>query len=213
MKKRSPKNRKRIILLIAFFFTFIACLSWIFIFRHPLPTRLEDGWKTLTQESKRILGWGRGVLPPEEERIREEVILKKMGEASAREDWRTLAPEYPRTKKLDPPKAEEKMKTLKDSSEFKEMDQELKEYLKKKEDLIYPEAPTPSLKEATDLISRKEKGTDKVIERLLRSKERNTQEKPQEENLRLGIKGALVSRKILERSNLPQVKLKAEADI
>jgi TonB family protein len=213
MKKRSPKNRKRIILLIAFFFTLIACLSWIFIFRRTLPARLEDGWKTLTQESKRILGWGRDVIPPEEERIREEVILKKMGEASAREDWRTLAPEYPRTKKLDPPKAEEKMKTLKNSSEFKEMDQELKEYLKKKEDLIYPEAPTPSLKEATDLISRKDKGTEKVIERLLRSKGGSAQEKPLEENLRLGIKGGLVSRKILERSNLPQVKLKVEAEI
>ncbi len=213
MKKRSPKNRKRTFLLIAFFFILIACLSWIFIFPRTLPIRLEDGWKTLTHESKRILGWGRDVIPPEEKRIREEIILKKMGEASAGEDWRTLAPEYPRMKKLESPKAEEKMKTLKDSSEFKEMDQELKEYLKKKEDLIYPEAPTPSLKEATDLISRKDKGTDKVIERLLRSKGSSAQEKPLEENLRLGIKGGLVSRKILERSNLPQVKLKAEAEI
>jgi TonB family protein len=213
MEKRSPKKQKRIILLIALFFILIACLSWIFVFHRILPARLEDGWKALTYESKRILGWGRGVIPPEEKRIREEVILKKMGEASAGEDWRTLAPEYPRMKKFEPPKAEEKMKTLKDSSEFKEMDQELKEYLKKKEDLIYPEAPTPSLKEATDLISRKDKGTDKVIERLLRSKGSSTQEKPLKENLRLGIKGALVSRKILERSSLPQVKLKAEAEI
>jgi TonB family protein len=213
MKKRSPKKQKRIILLIAFFFILITCLSWIFIFHRILPARLEDGWKTLTQESKRILGWGRGVIPPEEERIREEVILKKMGEASAGEDWRTLAPEYPRMKKFEPPKAEEKMKTLKDSSEFKEMDQELKEYLKKKEDLIYPEAPTPSLKEATDLISRKDKGTEKVIERLLRPKGSNAVGKPLEENLRLGIKGGLVSRKILERSNLPQVKLKVEVEI
>jgi TonB family protein len=213
MKKRSPTKQRRIILLIAFFFTLIACLSWIFIFHRKLPARLEDGWKTLTHESKRILGWGRGVTPPEEERIREEVILKKMGEASAREDWRTLAPEYPRIKKFEPSKTEEKMKTLKDSSEFKQMDQELKEYLKKKEDHIYPEAPTPSLKEATDLISRKDKGTEKVIERLLRSKGSSAQEKPLEENLRLGIKGSLVSRKILERSNLPQVKLKAETEI
>jgi len=213
MKKRSPRKQKRIILLIAIFLTLIACLSWIFIFHRTLPARLENGWKTLTHESKRILGWGRGVTSPEEERIREEVIRKKRGEASAREDWRTLAPEYPRMKKLDPAKPEEKMKTLKDSSEFKEMDQELKEYLKKKEELIYPEAPTPSLKEATDLISRKDKGTEKVIERLLRSKGSSAQEKPLEENLRLGIKGGLVGRKILERSNLPQVKLKVEAEI
>jgi TonB family protein len=213
MEKRSPKKKKRIILLIAIFLTLIACLSWIFVFHRILPARLEDGWKTLTHESKRILGWGRGVIPPEEKRIREEVILKKMEEASTGEDWRTLAPEYPRMKKFEPPKAEENIKTLKDSPEFKEMDQELKEYLKKKEDLIYPEAPTPSLKEATDLISRKDRGTDKVIERLLRSKERYTQEKPLEENLRLGIKGGLVSRKILEKPNLPQVKLKVETEI
>jgi TonB family protein len=212
-KKRSPKKPKPIILLIAFFFTLIIYFSWIFIFHRTLPARLEDGWKTLTQESKRILGWGRGATPPEEDRIREEIILKKMGEASAREDWRTLAPEYPRMKKFEPSKAEEKMKTLKDSPEFKEMDQELKEYLKKKEDLIYPEAPTPSLKEATDLISRKDKGTEKVIERLLRSKGSSAREKPLEENLRLGIKGGLVGRKILERSDLPQVKLKVEAEI
>jgi len=35
------------------------------------------------------------------------------------------------TEKVESPKAEEKMKALKDSSEFKEMDKELKEYLKK----------------------------------------------------------------------------------
>lgn len=213
MGKRSPKKKKRIILLIAIFLTLIACLSWIFVFYRMLPARLENGWKTLTHESKRILGWRRGAIPPEEKRIREEVILKKMEEASTGEDWRNLAPEYPRIKKFESPNAEEKMKTLKDSPEFKEMDKELKEYLKSKEDLIYPEAPTPSLKEATDLISRKDKGTDKVIERLLKSKGSSAKEKPLEENLRLGIKGGLVSRKILERSNLPQVKLKVETEI
>jgi TonB family protein len=213
MKKRSTKNKKRTFLLITLFFILIGCLSWIFIFAPTLPIRLGDGWETLTHESKRILGWGRGVIPPEEKRIREEVILKKMEEASAREDWRTLAPEYPRMKKLESPKAEEKMKALKDSSEFKEMDRELKEYLKKKEDLFYPEAPAPSLKDAIDLISLKDKGTERVIQRLLKTKEGNTQEKPLEENLRLGIKGSLVSRKILERPHPPQVKLKVEVEI
>jgi TonB family protein len=159
------------------------------------------------------LGWEKGVIPPEEKRIREEVILKKMEEASAREDWRSLVPEYPRPKKLEFPSAEEKMKALKNSSEFEEMDQELKEYLKKKDDLFYPEAPAPSLKDATDLISRKDKGAEKVIERLLSAKEGNAQEKPLEENLRLGIKGSLVSRKILERPHPPQVKLRVEAEI
>jgi TonB family protein len=213
MKKRSTKNQKRTFLLIALFFILIGFLSWIFFFAPTFPIRLRDGWKALTHESKRILGWEKGEIPPEEKRIREEVILKKMEEASAHQDWRTLAPEYPRPKKLESPNTEEKMKSLKNSSEFKEMDKELKEYLGKKEDLFYPEAPTPSLKDATDLISLRDKGTEKVIERLLSSKGGNAQEKPLEENLRLGMKGPLVSRRILERPNPPQVKVKVEAEI
>jgi TonB family protein len=183
------------------------------IFDPTFHIRLKEGWRTLTHESKRILGWGKNVIPPEERRIREEVILKKMEEASANQDWRALAPDYPRPKKLESPKAEDKMKALKNSSEFKEMDKELIEYLKKKEDLFNPEAPAPSLKEATDSISLKDKGTEKVIARLLSAKEGNAQEKPQDENLRLGIKGPLVSRKILERPNPPQIKVKGEAEI
>jgi TonB family protein len=85
--------------------------------------------------------------------------------------------------------------------------------LSKKEDLFYPEAPTPSLKDATDSTSLKDKGAEKVIERLLSTKEGNAQEKPLEENLRLKIKGPLVSRKILERPNPPQVKVKVEVEI
>jgi TonB family protein len=213
MKKRSAKNRKRIFLLVAFFLILIGFLAWISIFVPTFPIRLKDGWKVLTHESKRILGWERGAIPPEEKRIREEVILKKMEEASAREDWRTLAPEYPRRKRLETASADEKMKALKNSSEFKEMDQELKEYLKKKEDLLYPEAPTPSLKDAMDSVSLKDKGTEKVIKRLLNAKGGNAQEKPLEENLLLGIKGSLVSRKILERPNAPEVKSKVEVEI
>jgi TonB family protein len=212
-KKGSTKNRKRTFLLIALFFILIGVLSWIFIFVPTFPIRLKDGWKVLTRESKRILGWEKGAIPPEERRIREEVILKKMEEASAREDWRTLAPEYPRPKKLETASPDEKMKALKSSSEFNEMDRELKEYLKKKEDLFYPEAPAPSLKDAMDSISFKDKGTEKVIRRLLNAKKGNGQEKPLEENLRLGIKGALVSRKILDRPNPPQVKVKVEVEI
>jgi TonB family protein len=213
MEKRSAKNRKRTFLLIALFFILIGFLSWISIFVPSFPIHLKDGWKVLTHESKRIFGWDKGAIPPEEKRIREEVILKKMEEASAREDWRILAPEYPRPKKLETASNDEKMKALKNSSEFKEMDQELREYLKKKEDLFYPEAPTPSLKDAMDSVSLKDKGTEKVIRRLLNAKEGNAQEKPLEENLRLGIKGSLVSRRILERPNLPQVKLKVEVEI
>jgi TonB family protein len=213
MKKRLIKNQRRPLLLIILFILLIGILSWIFIFSPPFQNRLREGWRTLTRESKRILGWESREVPPEEKRIREEVILKKMEEVSAGEDWRALAPEYPQPKKLESLSAEEKMKTLKNSSEFKEMDKELKEYLKKKEDLFYSEPSVPSLKDATDLISIKDKGTEKVIERLLSSKEENSQEKPLEENLRLGIRGPLVSRKIVERPHPPQVKVKVEGEI
>jgi TonB family protein len=213
MKKQSAKNRKRPFLLIALFLIFIGFLSWVSIFVPSFPVRVRDGWRVLTREGKRIMGWEKGATPPEEKRIREEVILKKMEEASAREDWRALASEYPRPKKLEAASVDEKMKALKNSSEFKEMDQELMEYLKKKEDLFYPEAPTPSLKDAMDSVSLKEKGAEKVIQRLLNAKEGNTQGKPLEENLRLGIKGSLASRKILERPDPPQAKLKVEVEI
>jgi len=213
MEKRSTKNRKGPFFFIILFLVVIGVLSSIFIFVPTLHVRLRDGWRALTHEGKRILGWEKNMIPPEEKRVREEVILKKMEEASAREDWRILAPEYPRPKKLESSSPEEKMKALKNSTEFKEMDQEVKEYLKKKEDLSYPEAPSPTIKDATDLTPLKDKGTEKVIGRLLSGKEGSAQEKPLEENLRLGIKGFLVSRKILERPNPPQVKVKVEAEI
>lgn len=212
-KKRSTRSRKWQFFLIALFFILIGFLSWIFFFAPTFPNRLEEGWKALTRESKRILGWGEGEVLPEEKRIREEVILKKMREASAQQDWRTLVPEYPRPRKKESRTAEEMRKALKDSKEFKEMDQEVKVYLKKKEDLFYPEPPIPSLKDATNSISIKDKGTEKVMERLQRAREADGQEKPLEENLRLGMKGPLLTRKILERPNPPQVKMKVEAEI
>jgi TonB family protein len=213
MKKRLIKNERRRLLLIILLILFIGIFLWIFIFSPSLQPPLREGWETLTRESKRILGWESREIPPEEKRIREEVILKKMEEVSVGEDWRALAPEYPRPKKLEPLSAEEKMKALKNSSEFKEMDKELKEYLKKKEALFYSEPSSPSIKDATDLISIKDKGTEKVMERLLGSKEEDSQEKPLEENLRLGIRGPLVSRKIVERPHPPQVKVKVEGEI
>jgi TonB family protein len=213
MKKRSTRNPKRSFLFIILFFILLGFLSWVFIFSTTSHIRLREGWEVLRYESKRLLGLEKGLIPPEEKRIREEVILKKMEEASVREDWRRLAPEYPRAKKLESPNAEERLKALKNSSEVKEMDQELKEYLKKKEDLFYPEVPLPSVKDVPGFLPLKDKGTEKVIEKLLSTKERIAQEKPLEENLRLGIKGALVNRKILERPNPPQVKVKLEAEI
>jgi len=212
-EKRSTRSQKWPYFLIAFFFILMGFLSWIFFYAPTFPTRLEEGWKALTRESKRILGWGEGEVPPEEKRIREEIIFKKMEKASADQDWRTLAPEYPRPGKKESQTAEEKMKALKNSTEFKEMDQEVKVYLKKKEDLFYPEPPIPSLKDATHSVSIKDKGTDKVMERLQGAREGEGQEKPLEENIRLGMKGPLLSRRIMERPSLPQVKMKVEAEI
>jgi TonB family protein len=213
MEKRLTKSKKRHYLLLIFLFILIGILSWILIFGPTLQIHLGRGWRALTQESKRILGWEKGEIPPEEKRIREEVILKKMEEAGVHQDWRILAPEYPRPRKPEASTAEEKLKTLKNSSEFKEMDKELKEYLKKKEDLFYPEAPTPSFRDATELTSLKDKGAEKVIERLQRKKKGDSEERPLEENLRLGMKGPLLSRKILEKPQPPQVKVKVEAEI
>jgi TonB family protein len=51
------------------------------------------------------------------------------------------------------------------------------------------------------------------MDKLITPKEKSIQEKPLEENLHLGIKGPLVSRKILERPNPPQVKVRVEAEI
>jgi len=159
------------------------------------------------------LGWEKSEVPPEEKRIREEVILKKMKEASAHQDWRPFAPEYPRSRKLEPLTEEEKRIPLKSSQEFKDMEKELKEYLKKKEDLFHLEPPIPSLKDETNPIQLKDKGTEKVIERLLSKKEKPSQEKPLEENLLLGIRGPVATRKIVERPHPPQVKVRMEGEI
>jgi TonB family protein len=105
------------------------------------------------------------------------------------------------------------MKVLRESPEFKELDKELKEYLAKKEALFFPEPTLPPAKDAIDFTHLKDKGTEKVIERLLSSKERISLAKPLEENLLLGIRGPLAARKILERPNPPQVSVKVEAEI
>ena len=149
------KASKRVWRLISFFIValllFVGFLSWVSIFKLTLPSRLGQSWKTLTRESRRILRWEKGEIPPEEKRIREEVILKKMEEASAQQDWRSLAPEYPRPKNLESLDEKERMRVLRESPEFAEMDKELKEYLKKKEELFYPDPPIPSQKDAADL--------------------------------------------------------------
>jgi len=212
MKKVLKKKRQATVFLIVIFLVVLGILSWFFFFSPAMKPRLGERWETFTRESRRILGWEKGEIPPEEKRIREEVIIKKMMEANASQDWRTFAHEYPKPKKSEASTEEERMKALRNSPEFKEMEKELKEYLRKKGDLLYPEPPIPSLKDP-ELSQRKNKETEKMIERLTATKEKTPQEKLLEENIRLGIKGPLAARKILERPQPPQVKVKVEAEI
>ena len=136
-----------------------------------------------------------------------------MEEANASQDWKSLVPEYPRPKKLEVMAEEERMKALRNSPEFKEIERALMEYLKQKEDLFSPEAPMPSLKEASELPARKDKATEKIIAGFLSSKEKPLPGKPLEENLQLGIKGPLAARKILERPSPPQINVRVETEI
>ena len=209
MDKKPRKPRRLVFVLVTILIVLLGFLCWI-LFSTPV---LDPWWRTLTRESRRLMGWETREIPPEEKQIRDKVILKKMEEANAAKDWRVLAPEYPRPKKLEGANEEERKKALKDSPEFKEMDRAVMDYLKKGEDLFTPETPIPSLKEATDLIPLKDKGSEKIIQGLLSSKERPSQANPLEENLRLGIRGPLGARKILERPNLPSVKVRVEAEI
>jgi len=214
MEKTSKRVRRRTPLLIAALLVVMGLSSLVLWFTPTIQSHLTQGWKALTRESRRILGWKKGEIPPEEKRIREEVILKKMEEANAQFDWRSLAPEYPRPKKLESLEEKERMKVLKESQEFKGMDKELKEYLKKKQDVLTPEPPIPSQKDATDFTRLEDRGAEKIIEKLLMSaKDKNFTGKPLEENLRLGIKGPIASRKIIERPELPKVRVRVEAEI
>ncbi|OGP69339.1 MAG: hypothetical protein A2169_09605, partial [Deltaproteobacteria bacterium RBG_13_47_9] len=124
-----------------------------------------------------------------------------------------LAPEYPRPPKVDSLPENERTKTLGDSPEFKEMEREVIEHLRKNEDLLNREPPLPSMKDPIDLTRLQDKAAEKVVERLLGVKEKSSQEKPLEENILLGIKGPLSTRKILERPNPPTIKVRVEAEV
>ena len=174
---------------------------------------LEQSWIILVSETKRILGLEKGGVPPEERQVREQVILKKMEEAGNQLDWRPVAPEYPRANPLGPFSDKEKMKAFKNSPEFREMDHEVKEYLRKKEDLFELEVPLPPPMGGVDATRLRDGAVEKAMERLTASKGKGQIEKPLEENLKLGIRGPVASRKILERPQPPSVKVRMEAEI
>ena len=213
MKKKWKRERRFLPFLIALIVVLLGFLALLLLSAPTFRTSVEEGWEVLSRKSRRLLGWERRDIPPEEKRIREEVILKKMEEANASQDWKSLVPEYPRPKKLEGDAEAERMKSFKNSSEFKEIEKALMEYLKQKEDFFSLESPMPSLKEASELPPRKDKGTQKIVEELLSSREKPSTKKPLEENMQLGIKGPLAARKILERPSLPQIKVRVETEI
>ncbi|MBM4306038.1 MAG: energy transducer TonB [Deltaproteobacteria bacterium] len=215
MKKETKRiEKKRLTLLISFFILCLVFFVWAFLSFPTLRLPLEEGWRVLTKEARKMLGLKkRDEVPPEEKRIREEVILKKMDEANAQQDWRFLAPEYPKPKKVEADTDEERVKVIRNSQEFQELEKEFKDYLKKREEQLIPEPPIPSMKEASKMPKLKDRGEEKIIEKLLVVKESSSLEKALDENLQLGIKGPLVTRKILERPPPPQVKVKVEAEI
>jgi TonB family protein len=212
VKPREEKriSRGRTFLISAGSFLSAILLIGIFIFLFSG----KPWWKRFTRESMRILGRGGEAMTLEEKQIREKVILKRMEEVTPSPDWKNLAPEYPRPNPPGAPGGEDRSKALRNSSEFKEMEKELKDYLKKKEDsLLDVEPPTPALKDPTDFTRLKDKGAEEAMGRLLGSKEKEPAEKPLEENLELGIKGPLVFRKIIEKPPPPSVKIRVEAEI
>ncbi len=75
----------------------------------------QSWFKALIGEGQRSLGRDNEGIAPEERRIREEVILKKMEEASAARDWRDFAPEYPRPMNLGHLEGKERLKAFRSS--------------------------------------------------------------------------------------------------
>ena len=214
--EEKPKRERRWTRIPFLMTLIVVCVGFLAVVLFSTPafrTFFKERWEALTRESRRLLGWETREVPPEEKRIREEVILKKMKEANATQDWKSLAPEYPHPNKVEGATEEERMKAFRNSPEFKEIEKTLTEYLKQKEDLLPPESPLPSLKEGLELPPRKDKGMEKIIEGLLSSKEKDSPGKPLDENLQLGIKGPLADRRILQRPSLPQIKVRVETEI
>lgn len=211
--RKNGARRKWVIPLVSFLILGILCLMGVLFFS-PQRWSYEQEWRVLIREVRKLMGLQpTDEVPAEEKRIREEVILRKMDEAGSHQDWRSLAPEYPKPKRVEGETEEERIKTFRKTAEFQTLEREVKDYLKKREDALLPTPPVPSMKEVLKMPKMKDGGEEKILEKLAAVKEKPSPEKPLEENLQLGIKGALVYRKILERPPPPQVKVKVEAEI
>lgn len=214
MKKGSKRKRILSISSLVTLIGVLGLLGWISFLTPFLKPHFEEGWRFIRRGSRGIIGWNRDNISSEERRIREEVILKKMREADLNKDWRSYAPEYPTPPKIEASTDEERIKILKKLQAFKEIEKELKNYLREKEDQFNQETPAiPPIREGIEFHFDKDRAADKVIEGLLTKKEIASSEKPLEENILLGIKGPLVARKIVERPNAPHVRVKTEAEI
>src|SRR4030042_6636517 len=174
MKRKSKKSGHRALILLGLALLFLFGAGVLFLSPWFQPWR-----ETLTRESWRILGRGRDRVPPEEKRIREELILKRMEEASVRQDWKDLVLEYPRPRKMESTETKDRWKSVKESPAFREMDQEGKQFLRKKEvTLLQGDPPIPPLKSPIELGRTKDKGTEQVIGRLLAAKDEGRRGKP-----------------------------------
>lgn len=214
MKNREKMARKKWVIPLISLCILGGLVSMGILFSPLQQWPFEREWRVLTREVRKIMGLKpKDEVPAEEKRIREEVILRKMDEAGAHQDWRSLAPEYPKPKRVEGETEEERIKAFRKTQEFQTLERELKDYLIRKEDALLPTPPVPSMKEVLKMPKMKDGGEEKILEKLMAMKEKPSPEKPLEENLQLGIKGALVYRKILERPPPPQVKVKVEAEI
>ncbi len=203
------ERRPRVVFAITASICIVGGILVLFFFRSPRGSWFE----ALTEEGKRILGLEKSGFLPEEKRIREEVILKRLGSTALGEDGQSLIPRYPRPPKTEGVAEKERMKLLRETPEFKELDREQKAYLRRKLDTFQPELPIPSLEEWEGLLPTKDRGTEKVLERLAGRQGKETEDKPLEENLSLKIKGPLAARRIVERPAPPRVKVKVETEI
>lgn len=211
--KRKGKD-KIFYIYIGIFFLFIGFISLTLVYEYMPESVFSYRIGKLLREIKRTLRFEKIKIPQEEKRIREELILKKMEEISEKRDLSQFAPGYPKSPQMGTVSEEERLNLIKSSKEYQEIKNELNKYLNKNEMVLFEkEPPLPSSKDTIDLTELKDKAVEKVIEKLLTSKEKITQQTPIEENINLGIKGPLVSRKILYRPPPPKISIKTEAEI
>lgn len=199
---------------IGIFFLLIGFISLTLFYKYMPESIFNYRIGEMVRGIKRTLRFEKIKIPPEEKRIRQELILKKMEEISEKQDLSQFAPEYPKSPQMGAVSEEERLNLIKSFKEYQDIKNELNKYLNKNEMVFFEkEPPLPSSKDTIDLTELKDKAVEKVIEKLLASKEKITQQMPIEENINLGIKGPLVSRKILYKPPPPKISIRTEVEI